>query len=143
MQFDILHGAPPAAPAGDIVELEPSGALRVVDRRKALVKMAQGEYIALERLEATYKGSGAAEYVLVAGDPLQRRLVAVVVPRRQWCASTILHCISMMMSLQCYIRDRCVHGIVTWHYLACTRYMACTSWSCTKPRALSIMAHLL
>ena len=61
----------------------------MVDRRKALLKMAQGEYIALERLEATCKGSGAAEYVLVAGDPLQRRLlVAVVVPRCQWCEGT-------------------------------------------------------
>jgi acyl-CoA synthetase (AMP-forming)/AMP-acid ligase II len=73
--------------AGDIVELTPSGALKVVDRKKALLKLSQGEYVALERLEAVYKGGSAAEQIMVTGDPTKRRLVAVVVPNHKWCAA--------------------------------------------------------
>ncbi len=69
---------------GDIAELTPSGALRIIDRRKALLKLAQGEYVAPERVEAALRGSELAEAVWVAGEPVCRRLVAVVVPNQAW-----------------------------------------------------------
>ncbi len=39
---------------GDVGELTPSGALKVVDRIKNMFKLAQGEYIAAEHLENIY-----------------------------------------------------------------------------------------
>jgi hypothetical protein len=65
---------------GDIAELAPCGALRIIDRRKQLIKLAQGEYVAPERVEAALRGCGLVEAVWVHGEPGERRLVAVVVP---------------------------------------------------------------
>lgn len=75
---------------GDIVELTPSGALRIIDRRKALIKLAQGEYVAPERVEAAVRGGEVVEAVWVTGEPGCRRLVAVVVPHEARCALRLL-----------------------------------------------------
>ena len=66
---------------GDIAELQPDGALRVIDRKKNLFKLAQGEYIAIEYLETVYSAVPEIEQIWVWGDPLSSFLVAVVVPR--------------------------------------------------------------
>lgn len=82
---------------GDIVELTPSGALRIIDRRKALLKLAQGEYVAPERVEAALRGSGLVEAVWVTGEPGCRRLVAVVVPNKDWCVGGLADACSQML----------------------------------------------
>lgn len=55
-----------------------TGHLRVVDRVKNLVKMQGGEYIALEKLEAIYRGAAPAQNVMVYGDSEHPRPIAVV-----------------------------------------------------------------
>ncbi|BDA46672.1 Long chain acyl-CoA synthetase 3 [Coccomyxa sp. Obi] len=68
---------------GDVGELTPGGALKVVDRIKNMFKLAQGEYIAAEHLENTYAGCDAVEQIWVYGNSYESTLVAVVVPDKK------------------------------------------------------------
>lgn len=63
---------------GDIGEFDAVGHLKVIDRVKNLVKLQGGEYIALEKLEATYRGSRAVQNLMVHGDSEHPRPIAVI-----------------------------------------------------------------
>ncbi|KAM9376917.1 long-chain-fatty-acid--CoA ligase 1-like [Pholidichthys leucotaenia] len=65
---------------GDIGKWLPNGTLKIVDRKKHIFKLAQGEYIAPEKIENVYTRSDAVAQVFVHGDSIQACLVAVVVP---------------------------------------------------------------
>ncbi|XP_071267492.1 long-chain-fatty-acid--CoA ligase 1-like isoform X2 [Salvelinus alpinus] len=65
---------------GDIGKWLPNGTLKIVDRKKHIFKLAQGEYIAPEKIENIYTRSDAVAQVFVHGDSLQACLVAIIVP---------------------------------------------------------------
>lgn len=65
---------------GDIAELTAEGAVRIIDRKKNIFKLSQGEYIAAERVENTYKTSLLVEQIWVYGNSFESCVVAVVVP---------------------------------------------------------------
>ncbi|KAJ3414882.1 long-chain fatty acid-CoA ligase [Chytridiales sp. JEL 0842] len=65
---------------GDIGEWLPDGNLVIIDRKKNLVKLANGEYIALEKLESVYKTSPYVQNICVYGDSEQPYCVALVQP---------------------------------------------------------------
>ncbi|XP_025107943.1 LOW QUALITY PROTEIN: long-chain-fatty-acid--CoA ligase 5-like [Pomacea canaliculata] len=65
---------------GDIGTWLPNGTLKVIDRRKNIFKLAQGEYVAAERIENVYQKSQFVAQVFVEGDSLKPCLMAVVVP---------------------------------------------------------------
>ena len=67
---------------GDVGELLPSGALKIVDRKKNFFKLAHGEYVAAEKLENAYKKVNFVDQIWVYGDSERAQLVAVVVPAR-------------------------------------------------------------
>ncbi|KAJ3255906.1 Long chain acyl-CoA synthetase 7 peroxisomal [Boothiomyces macroporosus] len=69
---------------GDICTLDKDGRLFIVDRKKNIFKLAQGEYIAPEKLENVYQKSGFVAQIYVHGDSLQSELVGIVVPDQEY-----------------------------------------------------------
>nr|KAF6303397.1 acyl-CoA synthetase long chain family member 5 [Myotis myotis] len=65
---------------GDIGRWLPNGTLKITDRKKNIFKLAQGEYIAPEKIENVYSRSGPVQQIFVHGESLRSSLVAVVVP---------------------------------------------------------------
>lgn len=66
--------------SGDIGEWQPNGTLKLVDRKKNIFKLSQGEYIAPEKIENVYTQCAMVHQVFVYGDSKKSSLVAVVVP---------------------------------------------------------------
>lgn len=65
---------------GDIGEMLPNGVVKITDRKKNLIKLSQGEYVAVECLEKFYGITPIVEDIWVYGDSFRSMLVAVVVP---------------------------------------------------------------
>lgn len=65
--------------SGDIGKIIPgTNALQIIDRRKNMFKLSQGEYIAPEKLEQVYKQVKGIDDIFVYGDSLKSVLVAVI-----------------------------------------------------------------
>lgn len=64
---------------GDIAEVDELGRFRIVDRKKNVVKLAQGEYISPERIENVYLANcNLLAQAFVHGDPSQSFPVAIL-----------------------------------------------------------------
>ncbi|XP_027162769.1 long chain acyl-CoA synthetase 1-like [Coffea eugenioides] len=68
---------------GDIGEMSENGVIRIIDRKKNLIKLSQGEYVAVEYLEKVYCVSPTIEDIWVYGDSFKSMLIAVVVPNEE------------------------------------------------------------
>jgi long-chain acyl-CoA synthetase len=65
---------------GDVAEVDGSGRFKIIDRVKNIMKLAQGEYVALEKVENMNSASPIVQQIYVHGDSLQSYLIAVVIP---------------------------------------------------------------
>ncbi|NXA36308.1 ACSL5 ligase, partial [Eudromia elegans] len=65
---------------GDIGKWMPNGTLKIIDRKKNIFKLAQGEYIAPEKIENIYIRSAPVAQVFVHGESLRSSLIGIVVP---------------------------------------------------------------
>ena len=68
---------------GDIGIMAAPGKIRIIDRKKNLFKLAQGEFVAPERLEGMFENSSLIEQVYIYGNILQTNVLAVVVPHAE------------------------------------------------------------
>ncbi|KAJ4711896.1 Long chain acyl-CoA synthetase [Melia azedarach] len=67
---------------GDIGEWQPNGSLKIIDRKKNIFKLSQGEYVAVENLENIFSLVSAIDSIWVYGNSFESFLVAVVNPNK-------------------------------------------------------------
>ncbi|KAJ3287129.1 Long-chain-fatty-acid--CoA ligase 5 [Rhizoclosmatium sp. JEL0117] len=70
---------------GDIGRVDELGRLFIVDRKKNIFKLSQGEYIAPEKIENVYIKAKSISQMFVYGDSLRSSLVGVVVLDPETC----------------------------------------------------------
>ncbi|KAH8964740.1 hypothetical protein BDL97_04G082000 [Sphagnum fallax] len=68
---------------GDIGEWQPDGAMKIIDRKKNIFKLSQGEYVAVEKLENDFLQCQAIDAIWVYGNSFESTLVAVAVPNEK------------------------------------------------------------
>lgn len=99
---------------GDIGTITEKGCVAIIDRKKNIFKLAQGEYVAPERLEAVYLKSKFIMQCFVHGDSLQSELVAVIVPEpvqlQEWAKKNLDKGTSLEMELLCQKKE--VHALL-------------------------------
>ena len=64
----------------DVGEFNANGHLRIIDRKKNLVKTLNGEYIAVEKLESSYRAASVVGNIMVYARPDKAKPIAIVVP---------------------------------------------------------------
>ncbi|KAJ1933347.1 medium-chain fatty acid-CoA ligase faa2, partial [Linderina macrospora] len=65
---------------GDVAQFNADGTISIIDRKKSIFKLSQGEYIAPENLENIFTNNLLILQMFVHGDSLQSTLVSVIVP---------------------------------------------------------------
>ncbi|XGW05584.1 hypothetical protein V3C99_016164 [Haemonchus contortus] len=74
---------------GDIGEWLPNGALKIIDRKNALFKLAQGDFVSPEQIEAIYLNSPLIQQIFITGMTTRSFLVGIAVVNMAILRSTI------------------------------------------------------
>ncbi|KAF8900472.1 long-chain-fatty-acid-CoA-ligase [Gymnopilus junonius] len=74
---------------GDVGQWNSDGTLSLIDRVKNLIKLASGEYIALERLEAIYKACNLVGNICVHATQEAQQPMAIIIPHEAHLRETL------------------------------------------------------
>ncbi|XP_058225634.1 long chain acyl-CoA synthetase 4-like isoform X1 [Rhododendron vialii] len=69
---------------GDIGEWQPDGSMKIIDRKKNIFKLSQGEYVSVENLENIYSRVSGIDSIWIYGNSYESFLVAVVNPNEKF-----------------------------------------------------------
>lgn len=76
---------------GDVCEVTPTLAFKIIDRKKNIFKLQQGEYVDPEKVDNVYSRSGLIEEVFLHGTSSCNYAVAIVVPKKDKLSQIIKH----------------------------------------------------
>lgn len=65
---------------GDIGQFNKDGSLSIIDRKKSMLKLSQGEYVATEAVEAVYSECNWVSQIFIYGNSYENTLVAIAAP---------------------------------------------------------------
>lgn len=65
---------------GDVGTFTANGCLKIIDRKKNIFKLSQGEYVIPDKIEQKIAQSNYIAQIFVYGDSLQHVLVSIIVP---------------------------------------------------------------
>ncbi|OLY82986.1 Long chain acyl-CoA synthetase 7, peroxisomal [Smittium mucronatum] len=68
---------------GDIGMFDELGRLVIIDRKKHIFKLSQGEYIAPDKVERAYMAHPLVDQIFIYGSPIHDRLIGIIVPHKQ------------------------------------------------------------
>ncbi|XP_072817839.1 fatty acid CoA ligase Acsl3 isoform X2 [Vicugna pacos] len=68
---------------GDIGEFDPDGCLKIIDRKKDLVKLQAGEYVALGKVEAALKNLSLIDNICAYANSYHSYVIGFVVPNQK------------------------------------------------------------
>jgi hypothetical protein len=76
--------------AGDIGEWQPDGSMKIIDRKKNIFKLSQGEYVAVENLENIFSQTPGVESVPLKSNlhfcSVRVQIIPIICP--------LIHCIN-------------------------------------------------
>ncbi|MBA0863231.1 hypothetical protein Goshw_018467, partial [Gossypium schwendimanii] len=98
MGYDALASIPRGeiCVRGDpIFRWQPNGSMKIIDRKKNIFKLSQGEYVAVENLDNVFGLESVIDSIWIYGNSFESFLVAVVNPKKQalesWAAENGVH----------------------------------------------------
>lgn len=68
---------------GDIGEWQPDGSMKIIDRKKNIFKLSQGEYVSVENLESIYSLVSGIDAICIYGNSYESFLVAIANPNKE------------------------------------------------------------
>jgi long-chain acyl-CoA synthetase len=69
---------------GDVGMFGLNGNLKIIDRKKNIFKLSQGEYIAPEKIESVYLKVKGINEIFIYGDSFRSNVIAIVVPIEEY-----------------------------------------------------------
>ncbi|KAG6611788.1 putative long-chain-fatty-acid-CoA ligase [Phytophthora cinnamomi] len=93
---------------GDIGLWSPMGQLRIIDRKKNIFKLSQGEYVAPEKIENVLVTCPSIAQIFVDGDSFHSHVVGIIVPDE-----TVIRLIAKAHGLlNATFRELCDHDLI-------------------------------
>ncbi|XP_073990032.1 long-chain-fatty-acid--CoA ligase 5 isoform X3 [Rhodnius prolixus] len=103
---------------GDIGQWLPNGTLKIIDRKKHIFKLSQGEYIVPEKIENIYIRSQYVHQVFVHGESLKSCIIAIVVPDvdvvKSWAVENNIDGTFSVLCAHPEVKKLIMDDLITW-----------------------------